>query len=88
MHPYILEAVAKERIADMHAVAAAHRLAREAAAGRGRAARKHRAISAMASRRHRKVELVWPDGVTTVVELSQQSSLADGERHGLAGSRR
>jgi hypothetical protein len=85
MHPYILEAVARERIADMHAVAAAYRLAREAAGGRAPAQRKHRSL---AIRRRHRVELVWPDGVSSVVELPRQSAPADGQRRGLAGSRR
>jgi hypothetical protein len=45
MHPYILETVARERIADMHAVASAHRLARDAAEGRARVRRKRRQIA-------------------------------------------
>lgn len=84
MHPYILEAVARERIADMHAVAAKHRLAREAAAARG-ARRPSRSLS---GRRHHRFELVWPDGVRSLVELPRQSAPAEDHKRGLAGSRR
>lgn len=85
MHPYILEAVAREQIAHMHAVAAAHRLTREAAEGRARTPRKHRRV---AVRRNHRVELVWPDGVSSVVELPRQSQSARNQGRGLAGSRR
>lgn len=82
MHPYILELVARERMADMHATAANYRLKREAAAGR--AARKSRTSRSVSDR----VELTWPDGVSSVVELPQQSAPAHSQGRGLAGSRR
>jgi hypothetical protein len=84
MHPYMLEGVARERIADMHRVAAAHRLVREAAAGEVRAPR----TRWIGGRRHHRVELVWPDGVSSVVELPRTSVSARHEGRGLAGSRR
>jgi hypothetical protein len=85
MHPYILEAVARERIADMHAAAAKYRLKKEAAAAR--AARGRRASWSIAGWRHHRVELVWPDGVASVVEVPRQSAPANEDR-GLAGTRR
>jgi hypothetical protein len=84
MHPYILEAVARERIADMHRAAAKHSLAREAAAAR--AARRRQTSRPVSGWRHHTVELVWPDGVSSVVELP--SVPAEGQGRGLAGSRR
>jgi hypothetical protein len=84
MHPYILEAVARERTADMLAVAAKHRLAREAA-GHTQARRRHLPV---VSRRQHSIELVWPDGIRSVVELPRQSEPARTRGRGLAGSRR
>jgi len=84
MHPYILEAEAREKIADMHRVAAAHQRAREAAAGHAQTQRKGR----ISRRQPHRVELVWPDGVSSVVEVPQQSVPAHTEGRGLAGTRR
>ena len=83
MHPYMLEGVARERIADWHRVAAAHRLVRDAAAGEARAPR-----TRWIGRRHHRVELVWPDGVSSVVEVPPTSVSARHEGRGLADSRR
>jgi len=84
MHPYMLEGVARERIADMLRVAAGPRLVREAAAGEIRAPRKRW----IGGRRQHRVELVWPDGVSSVVELRRSSESARHEGRGLADSRR
>jgi len=85
MHPYILEAVAKERIAHIQAVAAKQRLAREAS-GHSRARRRHH-LAAVGRRQH-SIELVWPDGVSSVVELPGPSEPARTRGRGLADSRR
>jgi len=84
MHPYITEAVARERIADMHRAAAAHRLARQAAAARAETQRERRE----SRRQPHRVELIWPDGVSTVVEVPQQSVPAHADGRGLTSSRR
>jgi hypothetical protein len=83
MHPYMLEGVARERIADWHRAAAAHRLVSEA----DRDVRAPRARW-IGGRRHHGVELVWPDGVSSVVELPRSAMSARNEGRGLAGSRR
>ncbi|MBO0833202.1 MAG: hypothetical protein J2P28_08165 [Actinobacteria bacterium] len=88
MHPYIAEALAQDRIAEMHSVAARYRLAKEAAGGAVRAPGKRRRSLLPTGRRQGRVELVWPDGITSVVELSEQSAATTAQGCGLAGSRR
>jgi len=88
MHPYIMAAVAREHIADMHRTAAAYQLARDAAAGHARPPRRRRMSWLVPGRRGHRVELVWPDGVSSVVELPRPSGPARREGRGLAGMRR
>ena len=88
MHPYMLEGVAREKIADMHRVAAAHQLARDAATDDARAPRRRLMSWLTSGRRQHRVELVWPDGVSSVVELPRQSTPARHEGRGLTGIRR
>ena len=88
MNPHLTEALAEERIADMRRQAAAHRLA--AGAGPARTARGSsalrrsagRLIRSFGGRRYRQVELVWPDGVCSVVPAQ-----SDDQPRPFAGSR-
>jgi hypothetical protein len=72
MNPSLTQALAEQRIMDQRASAAAHRLAaaaraehRATAGVQGR--RASRLIRSLGRRRYRQVELIWPDGVCSVV---------------------
>ncbi len=71
MNPHLTQAVAEQRIRDLHAESAARRLA----AGPGAKARgtwvrgAGRLIRSLGRRRYRQVELIWPDGVCSVVPV-------------------
>ncbi len=88
MMPQLTQALAAERIAQMHREAAADRLA--AAAGPGHAAaaaglllrRAGRLVRPLGGRRYRRIELVWPDGVCSVVPAE-----SDDQPRPFAGSR-
>lgn len=73
MFPHLTQALAEERIADLRHEAAASRLAAASrsatsAAGSGRLVRRAgRLVRSLGGRRYRQVELVWPDGVCSVV---------------------
>jgi hypothetical protein len=94
MIPHLIQALAEERIADMRREAAASRLAEatrlaDGAAGRGtllrrasRLIRSHSVIRWHSGRRYRQVELVWPDGVCSVVPAE-----SDDQPRPFAGSR-
>jgi hypothetical protein len=94
MIPHLIQALAEERIADMRREAAASRLAEatrlaDGAAGRGtllrragRLIRSHSVIRSLGGRRYRQVELVWPDGVCSVVPAE-----SDDQPRPFAGSR-
>jgi hypothetical protein len=77
MHPTISELIVRQRIAEMHSAAAARRQAREAAASQPEGLP-----------RRDRVELVWPDGVSSVVELPSESAHGAGRGRGLASSKR
>jgi hypothetical protein len=89
MNPHLTLALAEERIADMHREAAASRLATAArrahgaAASRVRARRAGRLIWSLRGRRYRQIELVWPDGVCSVVPAR-----SDDTARPLTGSRK
>jgi hypothetical protein len=88
MNPHLTQALAQQRIADMRREAAASRLAAGAGLvqgtrgsgallrGAGRLIRWH------SGRRYRQVELVWPDGVCSVVPAQ-----SDDQPRPFAGSR-
>jgi hypothetical protein len=88
MFSHLTEALAEQRIADMHREVAASRLAAVArsadgAAGSGTLLRRvGRLIRSLGGRRYRQVELVWPDGVCSVV-----SAESDEQPRPFAGSR-
>jgi hypothetical protein len=78
--------VAETVIADRIAAAEAYRRAKAARAGRP--SRKARASWTLPARWHRRVELTWPDGVRSVVEVPRQPQRDDDMARGLAGNRR
>ena len=88
MNPHLTQALAEERIADMHREAAASRLAAGAGpvhrgTGSGTLLRSAgRLIRSLGGRRYRQVELVWPDGVCSVVPAQ-----SDDQPRPFAGSR-
>jgi hypothetical protein len=71
MNPHLIQALAEQRIADLRREAAVSRLAAGPAsvvAGSGTLARRAgRLVRSLGGRRYRQVELVWPDGVCSVV---------------------
>jgi hypothetical protein len=89
MNPHLTEALAQQRIADFHRAAAARRLATVAvqAGGSTQAGpltrRAVRLLRSLGGRRYRQIELVWPDGVCSVVP-----SRSDDPARPLANSRR
>jgi hypothetical protein len=88
MNPHLTEALAQQRIADWHREAAARRLAAAALrvdgpAARPRSGRVARLLRTLGRRRYRQIELVWPDGVCSVV-----SARPDDAARPMAGSRR
>jgi hypothetical protein len=88
MNPHLTEALAQQRIADWHREAAARRLAAAAAHADGSASgtlarRAGRLLRTLGRRRYRQIELVWPDGVCSVVPTRP-----DDPARPLAGSRR
>jgi hypothetical protein len=91
-HPYIAKALAEQRAGELAAAAASHRLA-AAAAGRGaswltfQAERSSRLSRLFSRRRYHQVELVWPDGVCSVVAAPPRPASEDPAGP-LAGSRR
>ena len=87
MNPYILEGVAREQIADWQATATNYRLAKDATASRGRAPRPRWLSWTTAGRRHDSVELVWPDGVSSIIEVPRQPQRDDMAASGLANRR-
>lgn len=86
MNPHFTAAIAEQRIADLRSAAEASRRAR--AAADARSARKSRLSWLLASRRYREVELVWPDGVCTVVSAPRASAPAGDQDQHLSGARR
>lgn len=74
MYSHLTEALAQQRIADLRRAAALRvplgpgaRKAGGRAAGRTLARRAGRLIRSPRGRRYRDIELVWPDGVCSVV---------------------
>jgi hypothetical protein len=73
MNPHLTQALVEQRIADMRREAAVSRLAAAAGpasvvSGSGTLARRaSRLVRSFGGRRYRQVELVWPDGVCSVV---------------------
>ncbi|HXZ65704.1 MAG TPA: hypothetical protein VEH05_13270 [Streptosporangiaceae bacterium] len=89
MNPHLTQALAEQRAAELRAAGEAARLARAAEAGRaGRAPRRSRLSLLLPGRRYRRVELVWPDGVCSVVSVPRPSVPADQPARGMAGTRR
>lgn len=86
MNPYVTPAVAQAIIADRLASAEAYRQAKAARAGRK--LRKALPSRPLHGRWHRRVELTWPDGVRSVVEVPRQPQRDDEAVRGLAGNRR
>lgn len=86
MNPYVTPAVAESIIADKLASAEAYRRAR--AARLGRTTRKARLSLPLPGRRYRHVELMWPDGVRSVVSAPEPPASPGNHARGLAGSRR
>lgn len=86
MNPYVTPTVAQTVIADRLAAAEAYRRAK--AARVGRPSRKLRRSRSLSGRWHRRVELTWPDGVRSVVEVPPQPQRDDEAARGLAGNRR
>lgn len=86
MNPYVTPQVAETVIADRLAAAESYRRAK--AARVGRTSRKARSGRPLAGRWHRRVELTWPDGVRSVVEVPRQPQRDDEASRGLAGNRR
>ena len=85
MNPYVTPMVAETIVADRLAAAEAYRRAKAARAGR--TSRRTRLNWALPGRRYRRVELMWPDGVCSVVSAPEPES-AGNQARGLAGSRR
>ncbi len=95
MTPHLAQAIAEQRIADLRREAAMERLAAiatapDAAAASGsprrrvrRLHRLRRLLGSLGGRRYRRVELVWPDGVCSVVPARSEEPT-----HPLAGSRK
>jgi hypothetical protein len=89
MNPSLTQATAEQRIAELRREAAAYRRAAAARASHGQPAdgsRAHaaaRLIRSLGRRRYREIELVWPDGVRTVVPTKPGDSTRP-----LASSRR
>jgi len=89
MNPHLTEALAQQRIADLHREAAARSFAAAAARADGSVAydslarRATRLLRTLGRRRYRQIELVWPDGVCSVVPTRP-----DDPARPLAGSRR
>ncbi|MGH3300451.1 MAG: hypothetical protein ACRDOK_02010 [Streptosporangiaceae bacterium] len=73
MYPHLTQALAEQRIADLRRAAtgprlvAAMRAADSAAAHGTLPQRASRLIRSLGGRRYRRIELVWPDGVCSVV---------------------
>lgn len=86
MNPYVTPQVAEAVIADRLAAAEAYRRAK--AARVGRTSRKMRTSWPLPGRRYRRVELMWPDGVCSVVGAPEPPASAGHQARGLAGSRR
>jgi hypothetical protein len=82
---YVLKAIADQRAAEMRLAAAEHRRAVEASGGasHSRVRGGGRLSRLLRGRRSRQIELIWPDGVCSVVPESP----ADHARP-MAGSRR
>jgi hypothetical protein len=89
MYTHLIESLAEQRIADLRAEAAARNLTAAARAARGSAAngtlarRAGRLIRSLGGRRYREIELVWPDGVCSVIPAR-----SDEPARPLANSRR
>lgn len=86
MNPYVTPAVAQAIIADRLASAEAYRRAK--AARLGRTSRKARLSWPLPGRHYRHVELMWPDGVRSVVSAPEPPTSPGNQARGLAGSRR
>jgi hypothetical protein len=88
MNPHLTQALAEQRIADLRREAAASRLAAVAGPADGGSARGRlfrsagRLVRSLGRRRYRQVELVWPDGVCSVVPAQ-----SDDQPRPFAGSR-
>jgi hypothetical protein len=89
MNPTLTQALAEQRIIDMQSSAAAHRLAAAARAAHGTKAagapgrRASRLIRSLGRRRYRQIELIWPDGVCSVVPAQSDDAtrpLANSQR--------
>jgi hypothetical protein len=89
MIPNLTQVLAEQRIAEMRRDAAASRLAAAlrsaggAAAGGTRPRRAARLLRSLRGRRYRQIELVWPDGVCSVVPAQ-----SDDKPRPLTSSRR
>jgi hypothetical protein len=86
MNPYVTSLVAQAVVADKLAAAEAYRRGR--AARVGRTSRKTRLSFPLPGRRYHRVELRWPDGVSSVVGAPEQPTSPGSQARGLAGSRR
>ncbi len=86
MNPYVTPSVAETIIADRLAAAEAYRRAKAARAGR--TSRTMRRNWLRPGRRYRHVELMWPDGVCSVVSAPEPQASPGSQDRGLAGSRR
>jgi hypothetical protein len=86
MNPYVTPSVAQAIIADRLASAETYRRAR--AARLGRPSRKARLSLPLPGRHYRHVELMWPDGVRSVVSAPEPAASPGNQARGLAGSRR
>jgi hypothetical protein len=88
MNPHLTQALAEERIADLRREAAASRLAavpgpaHRVAGSSALLRRAGRLIRSLSGRRYRQIELVWPDGVCSVVPAE-----SDDQPRPFAGSR-
>ncbi|MGB6458083.1 MAG: hypothetical protein WBH47_26725 [Streptosporangiaceae bacterium] len=89
MNPHLTQALAAQKIADLRRAAAAGTLATAASASYAPVTsgtlgqRASRLIRSLGGRRYRQIELVWPDGVCTVVPAQ-----SDDPHRPLANSRR
>jgi hypothetical protein len=86
MNPYVTPLVAQTLIAEKLAAAEEYRRAKAARAARP--ARTTRLSWPLGGRLHRRVELTWPDGVRSVVEVPRQLERDTEAARGLAGNRR
>jgi hypothetical protein len=86
MNPYVTPSVAQAIIADRLASAEAYRQAK--AARVGRTSRKMRLSWLLPGRRYRRVELMWPDGVCSVVSAPEPPASPGSQARRLAGTRR